>query len=528
MIDEGLPLLERITDYLAWYAARTPAAEALVLGSRRIRYADLRREVDALARSLLASGVRAGDRVATLETPHPDFFIAFLATASIGAIWVGLNPRYQRDELAFVLGDSRPALVLCRTRIGGRDYSTDILAFRAALPVSRWVVLGDDPRTEGCERFADFIDAGARISAEELGRQRATVQASDPAVIIYTSGSTGRPKGALLTHHGLVVCCRVQHRFWGTKPLRALNFFPINHIACLGDISSFALVGGGCTVFLEQFEPGACLALIAAERVTLWGGVPTTFLLALRDPSFVTADLSSVQKIVWSGAGASAELVNALGNLGKWLGTSYGLTETVGSVTFTAPDASRATLIGSVGRPPEEYEFRLVDDAGHPAAPGDAGEIQVRGNFVMKGYWQQPEASAAAFDVDGWLRTGDLARQLPDGNVVLVGRRQEVFKSGGYNVYPREVEQVLEQRPGVKLAAVIAVPDDIYGAVGHAFVVPDLPGTVGEAELAAHCRGQLANYKVPKRFTVLADPPMLPVGKIDKRELARRAASAAR
>ena len=528
MIDEPLPLLERISDYVAWHAARTPSAEALVLGSRRISYAALSREVDALARALLANGIRAGDRVATLATPHPDFFIAFLATASIGAIWVGLNPRYQRDELAFVLGDSLPALVLCRTRIGSRDYTTDIAAFQAALPATRWVVLGDDPRPEGSSGFAEFVDAGARISAGDLGRHRVTVRASDPAVIIYTSGSTGRPKGALLTHRGLAVCCRVQHRYWGTKPLRALNFFPINHIACLGDISCFALVGGGCTVFLEQFEPATCLALIAKERITLWGGVPTTFLLALRDPAFATTDLASVQKIVWSGATASAELVNALADLGKWLGTSYGLTETVGSVTFTALDASRATLIESVGRPPEEYEFRLVDDAGRPVPPGEAGEIQVRGDFLMQGYWQQPEATAAAFDRDGWLKTGDLARQLPDGNVVLVGRRQEVFKSGGYNVYPREVEKVLELRPGVKLAAVIAVPDDIYGAVGHAFVVPDASGTVGEAELAAHCRRRLANYKVPKRFTVLTDPPMLPVGKIDKRELARRAASASR
>jgi acyl-CoA synthetase (AMP-forming)/AMP-acid ligase II len=146
----------------------------------------------------------------------------------------------------------------------------------------------------------------------------------------------------------------------------------------------------------------------------------------------------------------------------------------------------------------------------------------------MTGYWQQPQASAAAFDVDGWFGTGDIAFQRPDGNVVLVGRRQDVFKSGGYNIYPREIEQVLERCPGVRLAAVISTPEETYGAIGHAFVVPEEGATLSEAKLVEHCRQHLANYKVPKRITVIESPPMLPVGKIDKRELARRAVSAPR
>jgi fatty-acyl-CoA synthase len=520
--DKSPPLLDRISD---WYAAHSPNVEALVLGSRRIDYAQLAGEVDAVSRALLAAGVRLGDRVATLAAPHPDFFIVFLATASIGAIWVGLNPRYQRDELEFVLTDSRPTVVFSRTRIAVRDYAADIAVLQAALPSARWVVLGGDPVPDGSVPYTDFIARGAQISADALVQARAAVRAADPALIIYTSGSTGQPKGALLSHRGLAVCCRVQHRYWATCPLRTLNFFPINHISCVGDIACFTLVAGGCTVFLEQFSPAGCLALIAAERVTLWAGVPTTFLLALRDPVFASVDLSSVQKIVWSGAAASAELVDTLNGLGKWLGTSYGLTETVGSITFTAEDASRSALIKYVGAPPPEYSVRIVDDAGHPVGIGEIGELQVRGDFLMIGYWERPHATAEAFDVDGWLKTGDLACWSPDGNVALAGRRKEVFKSGGYNVYPREVEQTLERYRGVRLAAVVALPDPVFGYVGHAFVVPELHATIVEGELDQHCRRHLANYKVPKRFTVTLDPPMLPIGKIDKRALVLRAAA---
>jgi acyl-CoA synthetase (AMP-forming)/AMP-acid ligase II len=523
--EKSPPLLERISDYVAWYAAHSPEAQALVLGTRRIDYAQLAVDVDGLSRALLAAGIRAGDRVATLATPHPDFFIVFLAAASIGAIWIGLNPRYQRDELEFVLTDSRPALVFTRTRIGEREYAADVAALQSVLPSARWIVLGGDPLAHDSIPYTEFVATGTQITTAALAQARAGVRAADPALIIYTSGSTGRPKGALLPHRGLALCCVVQHRYWSTAGLRTLNFFPINHIGCVGDISCFTLVAGGCTVFLEHFSSGACLALIAAERITLWAGVPTTFLLTLRDPAFAHAELASVQKIIWSGAAASAELVDALLGLRKWLGTSYGLTETVGSVTFTTGSSSRTTLIESVGHPPPEYQLRIVDAAGCQVATGALGEIQIRGDFLMIGYWERPEATAEAFDADGWFKTGDLGTWLPAGNVALAGRRTEVFKSGGYNVFPREIEQVLERFPGVRLAAVVAVPDPVFGHVGHAFVVPEAQATVHARKLDEHCRAHLANYKVPKRIAIMLDPPMLPVGKIDKRALALRAAT---
>jgi fatty-acyl-CoA synthase len=515
------PLLERISDYVEWYAERSPNAEALVLDSRRIDYARLAAEVRALSRAMLAAGVKSGDRIATLATPHPDFFIIFLASVSIGAIWVGLNPRYKCDELEYVLQDSRPRIVFSRTRIQARSYIEDLGSLQTILPNTRWIVLGGDPLCANSVSLAEFIVSGATTSLDSLQLARSAVKPEHPALIVYTSGSTGSPKGALLAHRGLTFCCRVQHRYWGTIPLRTLNFFPINHIACVGDIACFTLAGGGCTVFLEQFSSSACLSAIARERVSLWLGVPTTFLLSLRDPNFEGTDLSSVQKIAWSGAAASAELVDSLLRLGKWLGTSYGLTETVGSVTFTNDGVSRSELIETVGKPAPEYCLRIVDAAGQPASRGEVGEVEVRGACMLIGYWERAAATLEVLDAD-WLKSGDLARWSDDGNVELVGRKREVFKSGGYNIYPREIEIALERHRAVRLAAVVAVPDAVFGEVGHAFVIPQPNASLVAEELDLHCRKHLANYKVPKGFTVLADAPLLAVGKIDKRALVAR------
>ncbi|WP_129774466.1 class I adenylate-forming enzyme family protein [Peristeroidobacter soli] len=513
------PFLRRISDYVAWYAAATPDAPAMVIDEHCTSYRELARQVDELSRALLAAGVQRGDRVATLTTPHPEYLVVFLATASLGAIWVGLNPRYQRQELLYVLSDSEPKIVLTRTRIAGRDYLPELHALRRSLPqIEHWIALDEMPAGGELTTLPVFLNRGNEIAPAHVEQARTQVAPEDPALIVYTSGSTGQPKGALLPHRGLVRCSLVQYSQWHPAPLRTLNFFPINHIGCVGDVSCYTLVAGGCIVFLEKFDPAAVLERIESQRVTFWGGVPTTFLLSMADPAFASTDLSSLQFIFWSGAAASVELVDRLAAMGVRLATSYGLTETVGSVTFTSADASREELAETIGSAPAAYEVRLADANGEVTARDTPGEIQVRGDFIMCGYWRRPDATADAIDREGWLHTGDLAVRRADGRLRLVGRLKEIFKSGGYNIYPREIEQALELHASVALAAVVAVPDPIYGEVGHAFVVATGSEPSSE-ELQAHCRRLLANYKVPKRFTVLRDPPMLPIGKIDKRRL---------
>lgn len=516
------PLLRRISEFVRWHAERTPDAEACVLGTYRLSYAALHERVESTARALLAAGVQAGDRVATLSTPHPDYWVTFLATVSIGALWVGLNPRYRTDELSYVVGDADPVVLLTRTEVGGRRYDAEIAAMRAAAPSLRHLVTLDDGVLDQPSRtFASFIAEGDVVTAAALAAAREPTAEREPCLIVYTSGSTGRPKGAVLHHFGIVRFCESQNRIWPVTETRYLNYFPINHVGCVIDVSCPVLVAGGTIVFMEQYAPAESLALMQAERVTGWMSVPTVFQQQLALPDFATYDLSAVQLVVWEGAAMPRETIRRLHGLVPRLATNYGMTETTSAITVVPPTDDIELLATSVGRPYDGVEIRLVDEDDRPVAPGEPGEVLARSLYNTLGYWRRPEATQAAFTADGFFRTGDVAVQRDDGQYRIVGRRKEMYKSGGYNVYPREVEDVIASHPDVRITAVVSRPDPLWDEVGVAYVVAD--GTLTAPVLEAFCRERLANYKVPKSFEFVEALPLLPIGKVDKVALARRA-----
>ena len=511
--DHGL-----ITDALWRHERDRPERQATVLGDDRRTYHQLAAQVRELASLLLDLGVQRGDRVALLSTPRPEFLISFLATAHVGGVWVGLNPRATLRELAYVLEDARPRIVFGFPELIGQDQREQLLA---AVPDATAATLS---LGEGFGRFtplATALDEHA-VDVSAVGRRATAVASGDPALLVYTSGTTGAPKGAPLSHRGLLRCATTQLRYWPVDPLRLVNNLPINHVGCVGDLGCYALLAGGTQVFMERFDPGALLQTIERESITFWGQVPTMFAFAMDHPEVARTDLSSLQRIAWSGAAMPRDLVARLAELPVALSTSYGMTETTGSVTVTDPGADVDTLAGTVGRPAAGYEVRIADEEGRRVPGGEPGELQVRGDWLMLGYLDRPEATAEVFDDEGWLRTGDLARRRDDGNLVLVGRSRERFKSGGLNVYPREVEQVLESHPQVAIAVVVSVPDELYGEVGAAAVLPTAGARLDVASLVSHARDALANYKIPKRFDVVDDLPMLEVGKVDRSALQAR------
>ncbi|MCZ8130818.1 MAG: AMP-binding protein [Steroidobacteraceae bacterium] len=513
----------RVSDLLSWYAARTPHAEAAVLDDLRIDYAGLAHRVDELARALLAAGVAKGDRVATLATPHPDYFVAFLATVSIGAIWVGLNPRHRSDELAYVVGDCDPDVLLTRTRIDGRDYAAEIAAMRRAAPSLRRVVALDEPRPEIADERRAFLDSGGDVPDRVLAAARADCGGRDPCLIVYTSGSTGRPKGAMLHHEGIVQVCLLQNRVWPVPRQRVVNFLPINHVGCVVDLSCPTLAAGGCVVFMERFDAAASMELTVRERASWWISVPSVFQMQLALPEFERYDLSAVRLVVWEGAAMPEPIIRRLLEIvPTGVATNYSMTESTGAITVVPPTTDVELLASSVGRPAEGVEVRIVGEDGRELPPGEPGEIQARSPYNMLGYWNRPQETAETLLPDGWLRTGDVAVQRPDGSYRIVGRLKEMFKSGGYNVYPREIENVLETHPAVALAAVVSRPDPLWQEVGVAYVIARTP--VAATELEAHCRERLANYKVPKTFEIRDALPLLPIGKVDKVALRRMAA----
>jgi len=520
------PTLSRVSDYVAWFARHTPDAEAMILDGERTSYAELAVRIDALSRALLAAGVGRGDRAATLAPPGPEYYVSFLAAISIGAIWLGLNPRYQVDELCYAAKDSEPLVLLTRARIGERDYTPEIAALKAQVSGLASVVVFDRDAGQApafASLYREFLAAGEAVSDESLQRARESCGDRDPCMIVYTSGSTGRPKGALLHHQGIVAYSLQQNRIWPISPMRALNYFPINHIGCVVDVSCPTLVVGGTVVFLEDFSPRRSLQLMEQEKITFWGSVPSAFQLQFADPDFSSFDLSAVQMIMWGGAAMPRELINRLLEFDRPLATNYGMTESGSAITVIPPLRDARILENTVGWPFPDTELRLVDSQGRAVEDGESGEIQCRSLYNMLGYWRRPEATAETLSADGWLSTGDLGRRNADGSYSIVGRVKEMYKSGGYNVYPREVEQAIEAHPAVEMAAVVSTPDPIWQEVGVAYVLPR--GEVSAAELQSHCRERLANYKLPKLFVIVDTLPLLPIGKVDKVMLRERAGS---
>ena len=515
-----IPELPRLGDYVRHWAGRRPRREASVLDASRLTFEELAKRVDAMAKALLAAGVRRGERVAMLTAPHPEFLVTMLAAGDIGAIWLGMHPRYRLPELHHVVGAARPKVVVSFDEIDGRSYHAELEDLAAAHAcIERTVVLGEP--ASGALRLADFLEAGKAISDAALERARREVSPEDTAVIIFTSGTTGAPKGAMISHRALVGGGRVQAAHWPSGHMRLLQNMPPNHIAGLGMSTAQALVSGGTVVFVNRFEPGRVLDTIEGERVTFFMHAPAIYHLLMSEPDFASRDLSCVEYWLWAGSPAPADLVERLHTMGGRTGTAFGMTELGTYATFTDADAGIDVLTQSIGRPHPHYELRIADNQGRPLPQGGEGEIQARGDWVLNGYFNQPEATREAFTEDGWFKTGDIALEREDGNWTLVGRLKETFKSGGFNVYPREVEIAIESHPAVAMTAVIGVPDRRWHEVGHAFVQTAPGARVEAAELDAWCRERIANYKVPKSFEMVEELPRLPIGKIDKQGLAR-------
>ena len=512
----ALPRFTTLADYLDHYAAETPGADAVWHEGTLLSYAGLAGRVERMAGSLAAAGLTSGDRVAVLSTPRPEFLITLLAAFKLGAVWVGLNPRYTYRELAHVISESRPRLILSLTNVDGRELEPDIARLTKEFAIER----------------AFRLDAGEPSGAlgplpDPQPFAPHLVDPLDPATIVFTSGSSGSPKGAVLSHRGLVYASCVESEAIGIEAPRVPCNLPVNHVACLADLTGTTLVAGGMLALLERFDPAEIVDRIEQLHLTNLMNVPTVLQAIAMSPDFSERDLSSLQVVSWGGAPLPLEAIHAYRARGIRLLTVYGMTETIASITFTDENADDEVLSQTVGKFDPGMRVRLADEEDRPVAVGEQGEVQVQHEGLFLEYFGRPDATAAAYAVDGWFKTGDVGVLREDGNLRLVGRRSEMIKSGGYNVYPREIELCIEQIEGVALAAVIGRPDDVFGEVGVAYVLPEAGAAPDPALLRANCREYLANYKVPKEFVIVDTLPLLPVGKVDKQQLKRRAVGAA-
>jgi acyl-CoA synthetase (AMP-forming)/AMP-acid ligase II len=502
---------------LVWAADAGARARPVALSTvGSILWADLETRVQYLAQSLVRLGVQPGDRIAFLGAPTIDFLVAWLAIMHADAVYVGLNPRYTTAELSHAVELTKPRLVVAQLRFDGRPLAP--LPAGSSLPVL-WFDEQD-------------LSNGRVLAFPELATP-STEPPPPPDVcsIVFTSGTTGRPKAAMLTHRGLLLAARVQHdRVGPNEPgqARYLCNLPVNHVGCLMNQALAALVAGGSIVFQPRFDAGEALALMARHGVTVWMAVPAVVHLCLTHSEAARTDFSSLRSVLVGGGAMSLPTVAALRRLTRarvW--AEYGQTETSSTATYTPDEADDEALTGTIGAFEPRFEYRIARPDGSVCAVGESGEIQGRGPLITPGYYRDEAATAAAFTADGWLKTGDLAEQRPDGLVVLRGRAQEMIKSGGYNLYPREIEMRLETHPAIDLVVVVGLPDEVFGEAAHA-VFSCKPAhaatqTTTHNELKAWCAQTLANYKVPKSFRSVAAMPLLSNGKLDRSGVRRLA-----
>jgi acyl-CoA synthetase (AMP-forming)/AMP-acid ligase II len=514
--------------YVEKWAAAKPEAEALVFGEERLSWGDFKSEMDKIARAYLAAGVQPGDRVAMLSAARNEFLTTYMAAGKVGAMWLGLNPKLTLDELRYQIMDSRPMVLIVVRTFLGNDMAATIRALREECTFLKKVLVIGEP-VEGTESFSEFTGQPRPELEVDLSHRAAQVRENDQALLMYTSGSTGKPKGVVHTHHSIIENIKIEvKKFYCDQETRVLLHFPINHVAADVEIGFAAVLAGGSIVFMDQFDPVGSLKMIEKERITLFGQVPVMFLLQMKQPGFFQTDFSSLKLIAWAGAAAPKIMLDVLmgicSQINAMLVTGYGSTEVCGFVTYTEKGDDLETLMKTAGKIAPPFELKIVDENRRELPNGQVGEIAVRGPFMFREYLNKPEATAEVLDSQGWYYTSDLAVRDDRGYITISGRKSEMFKTGGENVYPREIEEIIEAQGGILFAAVIGVPDEIYQEVGWAFAMT-LPGQeVTEEALREYCKSRMANFKVPKKFIIRPLLPLLANGKVDKLTLKKEIA----
>jgi len=507
-------------------SARTvPAREALVCGSSRLTYAQVDAAANQVANLLVSIGIEKGDKVA-LSCPNvPSFPIVYHGVLKAGAVVVPLNVLLKGREIAYHLADSDAKAYFCFE--GTPDLAMGVegwSGFSATQSCEHFLLIGADPDPAATSPIPGTMTLAAGVADQSQAFETVVTDADDTAVILYTSGTTGQPKGAELTHANMVLNALSGARLHGLPDVGYDT-----HLVALPLFHSFGqtvqLNGGfseGCTlVLLPRFDAKAALEVMLAEEITFFAGVPTMYwglLGALDDSVDVDRIAANLRVAVSGGASLPVEILHEVKDRFKVrIKEGYGLSETSPVATFNPP--GREPKPGSIGTPIWGVEVALVEpDWTTIDGTEEIGEVAIRGYNVMKGYYDRSDATAEVMR-DGWFRTGDLARRDSDGYYYIVDRAKDMIIRGGFNVYPREVEEVLLTHPNVSLVAVVGVPDDRNGEEVKAFVIVNEGARVTEAELVAWAKDQMASYKYPRTIEFRTSLPMTATGKILKREL---------
>jgi len=492
--------MTNLSSHLDQAAADQPDRVALRMDDLVLTYAQLREAAGRVSRLLSSSGIEPGDRVGLMLPNVPAFPIAFYGALAAGAVVVPMNPLLKSREVGYYLSDSGARVVLAWHSAAGE-------AAKGAADAGAQAITVATP--DLADLLTDYAPA-----TEQPGRED-----DDDAVILYTSGTTGRPKGAQLTHANLVrnAALTAQTLLKNNPDDVMMGCLPLFHVFGLTCGLNATVAAGGTLTLLPRFDPAKALEIIQRDKVTIFEGVPTMYAAILHHQAADPAMAATLRVCVSGGASMPVEIMRGFEEkFGCIILEGYGLSETSPVASFNHPGQVRKP--GSIGTPVEGVQLRLVDDAGQTVPDGEIGEIAIRGHNVMKGYWGKPEATAEAI-TDGWFRTGDLAKVDSDGYYYIVDRKKDLIIRGGYNVYPREIEEVLHEHPAVAEVAVIGIPHPDLGEEVGAAVALKPGASATPAELRDFAKDKVAAYKYPRQVWLVESLPKGPTGKILRREV---------
>jgi fatty-acyl-CoA synthase len=503
----------------------------------RCTFAQFGADVRACARALLATGLGPGEHVGIWATNWPQWVVTQFAAATVGNVLVNINPAYRAHELEYVLNQADITTLLLTDRFKGTDYLNLLAGVcpeldecapgqlrSASCPKLRRVISIQPVKRPGMLSWEEFLSGGAAVPEVEVERRAAEVKAQDVVSIQYTSGTTGFPKEAMLTHRNLLMnAYYLGERMAFTDRDRLCIPVPFYH--CFGSVMGTLMCvvwGAAMVVPAESFDPLATLRTIQDEHCTAVYGVPTMFIAELDHPRFAEFDLRSLRTGIMAGSPCPIEVMRAVvGRMGaRDMTIAYGLTEASPVITQTRASDSLEHRVGTVGSVLPGLEVRIVTPGTLESVPaGQPGELVVRGHGVMKGYYHKPAETAEALTPDGWLHSGDLAAQTPDGYYRITGRIKDMIIRGGENIYPREIEEFLYTHPQVADVQVVGLPDREYGEEVCAWIRPKQGAALTDAAVKEFCRGRIAHYKVPRYVVCVDEFPTTVTGKVQKFKL---------
>ena len=503
-----------IGDYLGRRAIYSPDKLAIIDAGKtpelRLTYHQWNQRVNRLANWLRQeAGIQKGDRVAILARDGIEHLDCFFACGKLGAIHTALNWRLHWRETVAILENTTPKVLLY-----SGDFTNNVAEIQSAITTPFSIIHLEGNGIEGSLLYQSVLD-----SAAETAVTCPSLTKKDTACLIFTGGTTGLPKGAKISHRMINwnVLNTVIHDLHHDDIY--LNVFPLFHAGGLFAYTSSQIVFGNSTIITRQFDPAQVLALIERENVTVFAAVPTMYQMLTQVPNWETADLSSLRFCTSGGAPLPVPLIEQYQReKGVRFKQGFGMTE-YGPGLFALPAEDAIRKAGSIGRPNFFVDVRVVDRNNNPLGPNEVGELVLKGPSGSSGYWNNPEASAAAYDDEGWFHTGDLVRCDEEWYFYVVDRKKDMFISGAENIYPAEIEAVLYKHPAVLMCAVVGIPDEKWGDVGKACVILKPKASATEAELIVFMQENLARYKVPKSVVFMAEFPLSGAGKILKRDL---------